>query len=30
VRNNHRRDASLLWTEPPSERPGRCRHGSSR
>src|SRR5262249_51083798 len=30
VRNDHRRDASLLWTGPPSERSGQCRHGSRR
>jgi len=29
VRNNHGRDASVLWIGPPSERSGRCRHGSS-
>jgi len=28
VRNNHHRDASLLWTGPPSERSGWYRHGS--
>src|SRR5262249_31487320 len=30
VRNNHRRDAPLLWIGPPSERSEQCRHGSSR
>src|SRR5215467_15251045 len=30
VRNNHLRDAPLLWIGPPSERSEQCRHGSSR
>ena len=29
VRNHHSRDAYLLWTGPPSERSGPCRHSSS-